>query len=519
MLESNKPKARLRSGRLYLLVLFIVFHSIALMGCLTDNQSTDTGIETTHNQMTDDSAIDRDNRIGKQVYAPVSIPYVVENPLEIIYIEEPMNMDHHRTYFQIKGLANQSVEDKINEQIKALYDDMLLYVSGDRMPPYRGIKVFDLPERRLERSYLSITPDFNCNNILSVAGNLSITYYNPGQNHTHISMTEGLNFDLTTGDKFMLQDVFTNDVNGLDIVNDHIVAELNRRNLTADYEYDRYYDRLTLIAPFKGVDKNQKFFLNEAGINIIIDYNNPEFNFGFSSATINIPYFTEEGHVAITERFFDYTEESSLLFDIQQFAQQPTKRFLNDYQLDVAREFETYKKENIDWYVTFGHPTNLADKFVEKLNQIRKEQEIEILQINKRSPINFADQNLYAFRMGSFVNISAHLYYHQGNETKWMEQKYVFDKNGNLVELADLFVAGYDYSSLLRAQLIKTIKEYGYSPNLDVTALLEVISFSINDSSLSFSTNAVARGVEDGIQPIHFYISYKDIGPENLTIF
>ena len=68
------------------------------------------------------------------ILSPIEIPYLVANPLEIIYNDQSEG-SRDRTLF-ISGLEDRQVEDKINERLKTLYIEM----KARDLPPYRGIK-------------------------------------------------------------------------------------------------------------------------------------------------------------------------------------------------------------------------------------------------------------------------------------------------------------------------------------------------------------------------------------------
>ena len=249
----------------------ILSFTIALAGCTsTGNKPKDEksppAIKTVYQHM------------GAATYAPVDINYVVENALEITYIDETVDSNFQRGYFTISGLKDKAVEQKINADIKALYQQLIPYVTGEELVPYRGIRAVITPDRKLEHSYLAVAPYFNSNHVLSVVASAAGSYYDPENWHNnYFSYIDCLNIDLNTGESFGLLDVFTNDVDGIAIVNDTIAKEINRRLLIRSVEHEDYYGTFTLVAPFKGIDRDQKFFLGYEGINIVISLKFMEF--------------------------------------------------------------------------------------------------------------------------------------------------------------------------------------------------------------------------------------------------
>ncbi|OEH86850.1 hypothetical protein BHU72_00870 [Desulfuribacillus stibiiarsenatis] len=448
------------------------------------------------------------------IVSPVATSYVVDNLIEIETINETTEENHQRSYIQIRGLKNQAIENKINKQIEDLYRQMLVYASGEKVVPYRGAAAIATPDTEVDYSYLSISSDFNSNQVLSVVASLSGAYKNPEVHFANFSMVETLNFNLVTGDTFGLQQVFADDVNELEIANEAILAYLKRRSLTPDFDFD-YYANFELIAPFRGIKPDQKFYLTNHGVNLVIDYDNPEFHVGLSHVTVTIPYYE---YVAITERFIDreygtdsiYTQDSS---SVQR------KRFLNDFQHEVKRENLSYEKNGVQWYVTTGYPPNISNELVEFIHKLKVQKENEVtIESHTESPM-YAELNLYAFRMGPYVNISYHLYYAIDDKPLWQEKNYVFTHNGQRIELEDLFVEGYDYRGVMQKHMLQSINNYGMSINID-TVDLEDISFTINDTHVSFATSAYTTYQNEvGMTPIHFSVSYEEFGFEFLKLF
>ncbi|WP_028308231.1 hypothetical protein [Desulfitibacter alkalitolerans] len=481
---------------------------ILLVGCSIDENAGKNEAASNNHSIKPET----DETMGKATYSPVKILYAVDNPINIISINASEDMDHHRSYFQIRGLKDQIVENSINEAIKQLFEQMLPYGNGEKHPPYRGIQSAISGDKVISYSAISVDPQFNCNNILSVAAHVSGTYNCSTSGPSHFSFIEALNFDLNTGKTFLINDVFTNDVNGLEIVNEAIANELTRRSLTADIDHNLYYDSFALVAPFKGVTYDQKFYLSNYGLNVVIDYNNPEFDVGFSYAIVTVPFYTADGCIAVTERFYDknqsiFTEDAVSL------------RFLPDYQQSVHREAASYMKNGTQWYVSIGYPKNLSKKLINIINVLRVAQEKEVALLSQESPVTFVEQNIYAHRMGAYVIISSHLIIGQAEETQWSEDNFVYTETGEPIQLEDLFVDEYDYSSLINNAINRTIEQHGLAPGFDVQDLLRDITFRLNDTSISFVTKPYAWDPTSSKYPLHFDISYEEIGYKNLKIF
>lgn len=483
------------------LICLLLLLSIVLGGCgvkvnlSLDNKSNNKSVEY--------------KPTGREIYAPVEIPYAIDNPIEIINVRVLNNTDHQQSYFQINGLKDKDVEDKINNDIKSLFEKMLPYVTREKLPPYRGIEAGMDGDIRLNYSTLSVIPQFNCNNVLSVVAYVSAAYYNPRNRHSYFSATEALNFDLNTGNTFLIEDVFTNGTDGLEIVNKAIVDDLTRRRLSSHIDYDDFSD-LTLVAPFKGINSDQKFYLTHDGIKIVIDYENPEFDVGFSYTIVNLPFHSKEGHIAITERFYD---ENKSIFNNDIVG----KRFLPNFFLGNISETKFYTKDDIDWYVNIGSSQNIPEIFKDIMNSLKVEQEQMIALMSKEWPVSYVSQDIYTHTMGPFVNVRSHL--HAGHEDSglWQEFNYVYSEIGEPIGIGDVFAEGYDYLALINKAFQEENKRHSQTRPFEGEITLDQLMFTINDDRISFVTKVQEWTPDSG--QIYFNISYEEIGYKNLRIF
>lgn len=96
-------------------------------------------------------------------------------------------------------MLDTAVEKSISEKIASLFNQMLLYATGEKLPPYRGI-VSAVKGMELSFSTISLEPYFNYNNVLSVVANVTGAY-----GPHYFSLMELLNIDLTTGETFFRQ--------------------------------------------------------------------------------------------------------------------------------------------------------------------------------------------------------------------------------------------------------------------------------------------------------------------------
>lgn len=479
-----------------LISILLLFSLLLLVGC---EDIIDSPVY--YPQLNPDAYEQKD----KEIFAPVEIPYVIENPIEIISISTSKSAEHHHSYFQIDGLVNQAVEDSINNDIKELYDQLIPYTTGEMIAPYRGIQSSLASDKKVMNSNLIINPYFNSNNVLSVVANLWVAYSTSTNEQVYFSMVETLNYDLNTGKTFLLEDIFVDNVDGLGIINDGIISELERRRLYTNIEYDY---SLNLVAPFKGIGNKQKFYLSYDGINIVIDHNNPEFDVGFSDSTILIPFNSHKDQIAISQRYYD---ETNSIFSNEAVS----KRFLPDSSLNINHEKDTYNKNGIRWDVSSHYPKGLSQDFIEIVEDIRVEYEEEIIIVSQEKPIMGVEQNIYVFRIGNFVNVNNQSFIYRKEDALWQESKYVYTDSGEQVRLEDIFVEGYDYTSLIKQTIDRTIMNYGLTQAVDSEDIFDDLMFNLNDSHISF----IKKIEDDYREQINFEIPYSEIGYKNLKIF
>ena len=486
------------------LIITVIFLTILMMGC---NNSIDAPQDKKDNNKPI-PVVDY-KPMGKEVYAPVEIPFVVENPIEINNINVTDNLNNQYNYFEISGLLDKRVERIINEAIKTLFDQLLPYAKGEQLVPYRGVQTM-IKEKKIYSSSLSISPYFNSNNILSVLASVSISYYNSFDGYNHFSMSEGLNFDLNSGKTLYIEDVFTNDSNAIEILNNAINKEIDRHRLETSINYDEY-SSLALVAPFKGIRHDQKFFLSHNGVNIIIDHNNPEFYFG-SYNIVEVPFISQKGNIAITERFYD---EGISIFEKVSFE----KRFLQSYGGEKqVRTRDAYTKDGTEWYVYISYPEDLPQALINNIDLAQIKQEDWINQLKKDNVVGYVEQNIHGRRVGKYINIGVNINFSIVNQGQWFGDNYVYTEAGEPINLEDLFVKGYNYEPLLMDAIKRSSRDYGLTTEPDIEALLKDLSFAIGDTSVFFTTrpyewDAVSK------HPLRFDIPFKEIGFENLRVF
>lgn len=465
---------------------------------------------------------------GNEVLAPAEPGCLVENPVDIKEINDSRGIRTERFYFKISGLKDKSVENKINDKIKALYDRLCHYADGEGRPPFRGImqlKKYDSPYS----SSVIVSPGFNYNNILSVRG--SCSYYTDSEKNDALNFNyiDSLNFNLNTGETFCIADVFANNVNDFSIVNNQINEYLNKerlksvRNTVKDPSGDS--GGPFLVAPFKGITDNQRFYISDNDIHIIINENNPEFDFGFRCPVISVP-FEDFNHIsALTKRFFDK--------DNNIYKKQPyRKRFLQDAIPDDEKEETETTIDNISWHKCIYINKVMQEKYKDIAVKTCEDEENNISELARKYKCSNICFSFEANHIGSFLQIFS-IYELNCRETIRSFNSYLFDKDGSKIELGDVFIKGFDYEKLIKDCIQKELinSPFYQIPGIDgiynnttLNQMTDIdehynnLVFALNDTSIKFETKTYKK-INSSDIPLSFTIYYEDIGYDNLAIF
>ena len=449
-------------------------------------------------------------------------------------------------YYVVDGLKDKEVQKKINDTI---YNTaMELY--NAKLPPYRGIRTADFSPYELQKN-VYIRECANFSNVLSLVVEASVYgNYDEGENYGSIDVVEvmPLNFDLRTGEQFSLSDVFADDVDYKEIINGLIADYLAKNNISAGDSpsealmYD-YGSNLSLVTPFRGISDDVKFSVNEYCVELIFDYNTPEFDTSYSngmysgwspayySVAFNLPEVSQAA--AIFSRFDTeeniYENERTVEFAVSNYPVKTTDEYYSPS--DVGFDDGDYQYTNVDLYASI--PAEIENETLSALINERYEAAKdetrtlaqELFSRYSGSQITM-DRGYNVTRYGKFLlendSLYADAYYYSENgdgrklySESYHTEKLYSEETGREVELSELFKEGVDYKTLLLEGIKK--QELEWSDELkDDSYYLEVIEngdFSIYQEGISL-TYKRSEDWED-----YYSVRFKDIGLENLTVF
>lgn len=450
----------------------------------------------------------------KAILSPLTIPYLVRNPIEADYTEKIEEGRTERT-LTISGLRDQELQNSINERLSDLYQRM----SQGEMPPYRGIRQA-VPETVTPSSAsLDASLSFNYNNVISVMVYSNLNLEEQGKNPIYIGQMETMNIDLNTGKEVLLKDLFADEVDYLSLLSDIVNKRLIKSNPMEEEEsyLDMKSGGLRLVAPFKGIREDQKFALYQAGITLIIDYENPEFNTGFYANSIYIPFEELGPVVAVTERFHDpgrniYQSEKPLVYE-----------FIQTGSLEREQKQELREIDGIQVYQTLSYPKDLPPEALDKLQELQKldDQTFRLLKEKagtQEEGIPVMEQNVWATRTGQYISVSRNLSFYSMNAAYGVREDFCFDEKGHSIGLEDLFVEGFEWEKLVAAARDKAIAQDLSLQGEDPDTWSQDLQFVLGLSEINFTTQPIKR--PDGSEyPLYFFLSYEEVGCSNLRIF
>lgn len=513
MFESIKRKKSVLIDRLPYSLLLLIF-VLLLTGCITQNEPTSP-------LPPESSELENDYSKLQIIRDPKNLTTLTVNPIEFenTNIEVP-GVEWRNTLF-IKGLTDFTIEEGINANLQSIYDAL----DSSSLPLYRGIYK-RIPKGTLSKSQnINAFPSFNFSNLLSVViyGDKIYEFENLTESLNplkslsteYISQIETLNIDLRTGQKITIPELFADPKNAMDLINEEVSKKLFSQMSDDEPNYDFalwYAPRIT--SSFKGFNADQKFYLSETGIVLVIDHNNPEFEIGFYPVQITLPFQNFKGKLAFEERF--QAEHKTLYL-----SQDPIeKQFIrhDDFNSENTLKIEENSDANskVRTYTRVQYPDYLPDVINDHIQTIKKQQEAVFEQLNTLTITESENQPFYettvsVYPIGPFF-ILKHTIYPYGieNLTPTFVLK-TFTSDGVEVVFSSCFKQDYDYKTAIYRAYSMSAEQMGFEV-LDQENLFKSLQFCIGTTEFEFS-------IPQENNFCNFNVLYKDLGSENLTIF
>lgn len=500
--------SKLKKNNTFQSFLILVGITVAIMclmllpGCSNKSELEDAPIA---NEPTIIHEVSRPKNNFSEVYDPKPMDYLVNNSIEHIFNED----EEGEVQYLFEGLLDAKLEQKINSEITRRHQN-LKYAN---LPPFRGIRQNIEEDALVLESSTSTFQSFSAFNLLSVQTSIARSYPNKKSLYEPIYTTaiECYNVDLSTGEELKIGDLFADGVDYKNLINNYIVEEINV--LAGVNIQDFIYSQIVPVYPFTGIKEDQKFLLTTYDLQIVIDYDMPEFDTGFTYSIVRIPFRDLEGYLAIKERFYD---------DVPNIYVNPEKELtlIPYYTTRMIPEPEQVLKDGYIISNYRNYPKNLPPVLKELfLENTQFEDEYDV-EINEENPDNIYISTEYIGKfIGPYFNIVKEQMIQRGEISEFTSKASIYTESGEKVELEDLFRAGYNsYEELINARLLGAIKQERGEAEVDIDDVKKSLSFNLNDSFISFISDPIDFGNRH-IYPLSFFIDFKDFGYENLVFF
>ncbi len=446
-------------------------------------------------------------------------------------------------YVIVDGLLDEDVEKKINNTI---YDTVLgLY--NAKLPPYRGIRTVDFSRYTFEKE-VYVRECANFSNILSLLVTLNVYgSHEDDDDYDSVYVVDAvpLNFDLRTGEQFPLSDMFADNADYKDVINAQIADYLAKNNMSAgdgpgEGEFYEYESNLSLVSPFKGISDDMKFTVDSYGVELIFDYDTPEFNTSyafdyyknFSPAYFYVRYSVPEvsQSIGVFERFETdnslYENKRTPTFEVSNYPVKSKSAFFSPS--DFGFDDDDYQYYTVDLYENI--PVEIENgELSEMMNEKYDAAEEKLRGFAADAFGNYPgcyvmiSTGYNVTRYGKYLleveSIYGEVYDGEGSEQKYFEngavQTLYDETTGRAVELSDLFKDGVDHKALL-VEKIKDEQAQWSDELKDDEYYLEAVEkgqFSLYQEGLSISYER-SDDWED-----YYSVSFEELGRENLTIF
>ncbi|MHC1719159.1 MAG: hypothetical protein AB9844_00410 [Clostridiaceae bacterium] len=416
--------------------------------------------------------------------------------------ESGTNVD--KSYPEFKGLKNKEIQTKVNQEIfdtlNLQMKDMETALSAEHSgnPPSLNTKV----------SGASIV--YNYNNVVFIEYYTYIDFTATTDSPFSRQKIEAAGYDLNTGNKLTLKDMFKKNNTYEKLINQYISMYIIEHN------YDDF-DSAFMNRPFQGIRKGQSFSFDITGLKIILDEKNDEFTDPGYPNIITVPIKTIGDELAVFDRY--YNGKSSL------FGKKGIRKLLPN---QVEYKVESIVRESgpaYSLYIENGEFINLSDK---KLKALLDEKTSSILNPEEfRSAAkaysasnpgeyygNMGHQVNLVLNAGGYLSMLVSDVVYTGGKTKEYRRFMNYDFNRNKeMKLKDLFAENFDYKSAI-SKILQDRENYPLLSDADISALSEG-TFYFDEYGLNIYLELPQKNGSDN----YYWIPYEKIGWENIILY
>lgn len=464
------------------------------------------------------------------VSSPPELDYLITNPITIEEVGEGDDQNFSYTYLTISGLKDQDVQQKINDRIKEVYDQLRV----QDLPPYRGIKTFVPEGSVIVSEYIHTYAMGNFNHILSIAFDKS-TNWKTGDGEIsseedekfyeftqYVSEVETLTFDLNTGKEIKITELFDDDVESMEMLN----GEMHRRLARSGAEEEGlFFDIETyakLVESFKGLSADQKFGVGPSGLSIILDHQTPQFDTGLSAERVFIDLDKLEDHLAVAGRFYDESRTANL-FDAPVKEKSLVEKHSDTDFYDADRQEEGHLSVTHSYKYSSQLPEKIKNK-LQEAGQVDEDKVNVLRQLEKQRNIVPHEEYLFFYEIlvegsqyGKYINVAKieQSYHPDAYETNWAYSCYDAETLKEL-QLGEIFREGYDYKAVILEEIKDYLGNNGGAKEMDAV-FASIKGFNLFAEHMIIPINYVNE--EKNIGETQLFIPYEKFGCEHMVIF
>lgn len=411
-------------------------------------------------------------------------------------------------YPVISGLNDKSIQDKINHDIQDVgtkllsqYEPIFLALRKDNIIKVNG---------KSSHSYIP----YSYNNIIFVECNAYIDVAFKDNNYYPSYTSVSYGYDLNTGDKIGLSDIFKPGSDFKAKVNKFISQYIIENNYD-DYETER------MTKPFQGIKEDQSYSLSFEGLRIILDEKNDEFfNNGYTDMIV-IPFSYLGDDLYIFDKYFD---ESKNIFEQDKLS----KRLLpNKLEFKVNSVLNEQKPKHYI-YAIQGEFVNVPNKEIEKkLNEMvvssidLEDFKNKAAKVNDTQGISQYNHNVNIFtNVGGYLSMAVFEDIRYGTSQDFKREPFNYDFNQNKeLLLRELFVDKVDISKVIKSY-IKRNNDFPLSDEILELGIMDAVK--ANNFYFDEYGVAVYLSIEDLSWDEYqkwVYVPFEEFGFENVAIF
>jgi len=436
------------------------------------------------------------------------------NPLKVsvhneqtLLNEEAVNneTDEHEyweyiSFLTISGLKDKEIEKSINGDLI----DQLNKGCQWKVPAFANLKDVKAEKLRGGRDFY-LSEMWNSNDYLSIHGSSSITDEENGNRSYGDSMSS--TYDLKTGKKLALKDLFAKDYDYASVINACILEELKEydpdREIDEDYGYEEAFaTTIKQTVPFKGIVPEQEFYLTEYGLVIVLNYLNSELEFDgyyLNPISVSVSYSLFGDKINLSRKsdaaLYDGTQKASHRNLIGSLGGRSisTKESKYEGDLNIAYSIDSYYPEAFPQELKDIAQKMIDEKLVDVKPYIEKQESLP----EGESLYHSIYYNAYGSITGKYYNCSVSYSIPDVDNPDKSEYfcKYLnFDENLKQMELKDIFDANFDYESFLEQEFEKTVEQtkqngYEFENEVDCKAMAQNAQFCIYNDCVYFTSS------------------------------